>query len=92
MGCRALDPKGHKNLPYHMAGGKGKFLQRTPLAPYDIIARKTHCPVTLPIKMFLPRIHEQQMLHSIINDAIAKRFLSSQVFVNEKLYFEDEGK
>ena len=40
--------------------------------------------------MFLPRIHEQQMFHSTINEAITKPFLSSRVLVDEKFYFEHE--
>ena len=79
-----------QNLSYDMAGGKRKFLQRNLLAPYEIIAKKVHCPVTLSIKMYLPRIHEQQMLHGGTNGAITKPFLSLEVFVDEKLNFEDE--
>ena len=59
-----------QNLSYDMAGGKGEFLQRNLHTPYEIIAKKTNYPVTLLIKMFLPRIHEEQMLHSTINEAI----------------------
>ena len=39
-----------ENLSYDMAGGKGKFLQRNLLAPYEIILKKTHCPVTPPTR------------------------------------------
>ena len=39
-----------QNLFYDMAGGKGKFLRRNLLAPYEIIAKKTLCPVILPIE------------------------------------------
>ena len=40
-----------QNLSYDMAGGKGKFFQRNLLVPYEIIAKKAHCTVTLPIKI-----------------------------------------
>ena len=70
---------------------KGKFLQWNLLAPYEIVAKKTHCPVTLLIKIFLPRIHEQQMLHSTINEGVAKPVLSLLVFVDEKLNFQKIG-
>ena len=74
-----------------MADGKGKFLKRNLLAPYEIIAKKPISLSPFPLKEFLPLIHEQQLLHSTINEAITKPFSSSRVFVDEKLNFEDRG-
>ena len=79
-----------QNLSYDIAGGKGKFMQRNLLAPDEIIAKKTHYPISFPIKKVLPNIHGQQMLHSTIHKAITKPFLSLRVFVDEKLKFGDE--
>ena len=62
-------------------------MQRNLLALYESIANETNCPVTLPIKMFLPCNHDEQMLHSTIKDAITN--YSCGAFVDEKLNFED---
>ena len=70
----------------YMAGGKRKFLQRNLLAPYEKIAKKTYCSVTLPIKI----VSAPQMLYSTVNEAITKPFLSLPVFVDETVNFEDE--
>ena len=56
----------------------------------NLLQRKPTAMPPFPQKVFLPRIHEQQMLHSTINEAITKPLLSSRVFVDEKLNFEDQ--
>ena len=55
-----------------------------------LLPRKSPALLPFPRQVFLPYIHEQQALHSTINEAITKPFLSLQAFVNEKLIFEDK--
>ena len=77
--------------------GEEKFLQKDLLAPYAIIAKTTNCPFTLSLKMYVPRIHWQQMLYCS-DDEFAKdhtkfsflQFLPFRVFGREKIDHVDE--
>ena len=52
------------NLPYDKTRKElaEKYARPPPPTPYEIIAKKNNFPVTVLIKMFLPYIHELQML------------------------------
>ena len=69
---------------------KENSCKRNPLALYEIIAKEIHCPVTLRIENVSAHIHEQQMLHSTMHEAIIKPFLSLRVFVDENLTLKIE--
>ena len=56
-----------QNVLYEMVCGEEKFLRKSLLASYAVIAKKNELPVTISVKMYLPRIYQQLMLYSNVD-------------------------
>ena len=69
---------------------KGNSCKEVCLPRMKILQRKPIALSPFPWKMFLPLIHQQQILHGSINEAIKNPSLSLRVTVDEKLDIEDE--